>query len=162
VRATELIAGWLADVGIGAHQNCLDIDSAVALIWPNFVSVPEPEYDMGIWGWSSGVQFQRGFIRKLTNCEFGAPGIFNLTGICDPELDQLVDEFRANTDESKTEDLSRQVQERFAENLPFIPLMSPGGNFAYRPAAYDGWVYMNGTGIMTVWSFLPEGAQDIP
>ena len=162
VRATELIAGWLADVGIGAHQNCLDIDSAVALIWPNFVSVPEPEYDMGIWGWSSGVQFQRGFIRKLTNCEFGAPGIFNLTGICDPELDQLVDEFRANTDESKTEDLSRQVQERFAENLPFIPLMSPGGNFAYSPAAYDGWVYMKGTGIMTIWSFLPKGAQDIP
>jgi peptide/nickel transport system substrate-binding protein len=161
VRATELITGWLADVGIGAHQNCLDIDSSVALIWPNFVSVAEPDYDMAIWGWSSGVQFQRGFIRKLTNCAFGAPGIFNLTGICDPELDALVDQFRANTDASKTEELSKQVQERFAENLPYIPLMSPGGNFAYRPAAYDGWVYMKGTGIMTIWSFLPEGAQDI-
>jgi hypothetical protein len=54
------------------------------------------------------------------------------------------------------------IQERFAENLPFIPLMSPGGNFAYRPASYDSWVYMKGTGIMTIWSFLPEGAQDIP
>jgi hypothetical protein len=49
-----------------------------------------------------------------------------------------------------------------AENLPFIPLMSPGGNFAYRPSAYDNWVYMKGTGIVTVWSFLPKGAQDIP
>jgi peptide/nickel transport system substrate-binding protein len=162
VRATELISGWLKDVGIGSSQNCLDIDSSVALIWPNFVSVAEPDYDMGIWGWSSGVQFQRGFIRKLTNCEFGAPGNFNLTGTCDPKLDTLVDELRANIDTAKTEDLSKQVQERFAENLPFIPLMSPGGNFAYRPAAYDGWVYMKGTGIMTVWSFLPEGAQDIP
>ena len=53
VRATELISGWLKDVGIGSHQNCLDIDSSVALIWPNFVAVPEPDYDMGIWGWSS-------------------------------------------------------------------------------------------------------------
>ena len=162
VRATELIAGFLNDVGLGSHQNCLDIDSSVALIWPNFVAVAEPDYDMGIWGWSSGPQFQRGFIKFLTNCEFGTVGWGNLTGTCDPELDELVDQLVSNTDPSKTEDISRQLQERFAENLPFIPLMSPGGNFAYRPAAYDGWVYMNGTGIMTIWSFLPEGAQDIP
>ena len=162
VRATELIAGMLKDVGIGATQNCLDIDSSVALIWPNFVAVAEPDYDMGIWGWSSGPQFQRGFIKFLTNCEFGTVGWGNLTGTCDPELDDLVGQLTSNTDPSKTEDISTQLQTRFAENLPFIPLMSPGGNFAYRPAAYDGWVYMKGTGIMTVWSFLPEGAVDIP
>ncbi len=162
VRATELIAGWLADVGIGAHQNCLDIDSSVALIWPNFVAVPEPDYDMGIWGWSSTTQVQRGFVRFLTNCDFGGIGWGNLTGICDPELDDLLGEFVSNTDPSKTEDLSTQIQERIQTNLPFIPLMSPGGNFAYRPASYDGWVYMKGTGITTVWSFLPEGAQNIP
>jgi peptide/nickel transport system substrate-binding protein len=162
VRATELIAGWLADVGLGAHQNCLDIDSSVALIWPNFVAVAEPDYDMGIWGWSSGPQFQRGFVRFLTNCDFGGIGWGNLTGICDEELDNLLAEFISNTDPARTEDLSKQIQERIAENLPFIPLMSPGGNFAYRPAAYDGWVYMKGTGIVTIWSFLPEGAQDIP
>jgi len=162
VRATELIAGWLADVGIGAHQNCLDIDSSVALIWPNFVAVPEPDYDMGIWGWSSTTQVQRGFVRFLTNCDFGGIGWGNLTGICDPELDNLLGEFVSNTDPSKTEDLSTQIQERIQTNLPFIPLMSPGGNFAYRPASYDGWVYMKGTGITTVWSFLPEGAQNIP
>lgn len=162
VRATELIADWLRDVGLGAYQNCLDIDSSVALIWPNFVAVPEPDYDMGIWGWSSGPQFQRGFIRFLTNCDFGGIGWGNLTGVCDEELDSLLEEFVSNTDPARTEDLSRQIQERFAENLPFIPLMSPGGNFAYRPAAYDGWVYMNGTGIMSIWSFLPEGAENMP
>jgi hypothetical protein len=37
--------------------------------------------------------------------------------------------------------------------------MSPAGNFAYRPDAYEGWVYVRGTGIMTAWSFLPEVAQ---
>ena len=162
VRATELIAGWLADAGIGAHQNCLDIDSSVALIWPNFVAVAEPDYDMGIWGWSSVPQFQRGFVRFLTNCDFGGIGWGNLTGICDQQLDTLLEDFVSSTDPEKTEDLGKQIQERIAENLPFIPLMSPGGNFAYRPAAYDGWVYMKGTGIVPIWSFLPEGAQDIP
>jgi peptide/nickel transport system substrate-binding protein len=162
VRATELIAGWLNDVGLGSHQNCLDIDSSVALIWPNFVAVPDPDYDMGIWGWSSGPQIQRGFVRFLTNCDFGGIGWGNLTGICDEELDTLLAEFVSTTDSARTEELSKQIQERIAANLPFIPLMSPGGNFAYRPASYDGWQYMRGTGIAPVWSYLPEGAQDIP
>jgi peptide/nickel transport system substrate-binding protein len=162
IRATELIAGWLKDVGIGTHRICQDIDLSVAQIWPNFVAVPKPDYDMAIWGWSAVPQARRGFVQFLTNCDFGVIGWGNLTGICDKELDGLLDQFVSNTDPAKTEDLSKQIQERIATNLPFIPLMSPGGNFAYRPATYDGWVYMKGTGIMTVWSFLPEGAQDIP
>jgi peptide/nickel transport system substrate-binding protein len=161
IRATELIAGWLKDVGIGTHRICQDIDLSVAQIWPNFVAVPNPDYDMAIWGWSAVPQVRRGFVQFLTNCDFGGTGWGNLTGICDKELDDLISDFVSNPDPSKTEDLSKQIQERIATNLPFIPLMSPGGNFGYRPAAYDGWVYMKGTGIMTVWSFLPEGAQDI-
>ena len=162
IRATELIAGWLKDVGIGTHRICQDIDLSVSQIWPNFVAVPKPDYDMAIWGWSAVPQARRGFVQFLTSCDFGGIGWGNLTGICDKQLDDLLAQFVSNTDSSKTEDLSKQIQERIAENLPFIPLMSPPGNFAYRPAAYDGWVYMKGTGIMTVWSFLPEGAQSIP
>jgi peptide/nickel transport system substrate-binding protein len=162
VRATELIVGWLADVGIGSHQVCQDLNTTVAVIWPNFVALPEPDYDMMIWLWSSTPQAQRGFIRFLTHCDFSGIGTRNLTGMCDEEWDTLLTEFVSNPDPARTEELSRQLQERFAENLPFIPLMSVNGIFAYRPAAYDGWVYMKGTGIMTVWSFLPEGAQDIP
>jgi peptide/nickel transport system substrate-binding protein len=162
IRATELIAGWLKDVGIGTHRICQDIDLSVSQIWPNFVAVAKPDYDMAIWGWSAVPQARRGFVQFLTNCDFGGIGWGNLTGICDKKLDDLIAQFVANSDQSKTEDLAKQIQERIAENLPFIPLMSPGGNFAYRPAAYDGWVYMKGTGIMTIWSFLPEGAQNIP
>ncbi len=163
IRATELIAGWLKDVGIGTHRICQDIDLSVSQVWPNFVAVPKPDYDMAIWGWSAVPQVRRGFVRFMTNCDFGgANGWANLTGTCDKKFDDLMAEFVSNPDPSKTEDLAKQIQNSLATNLPFIPLMSPGGNFAYRPAAYDGWVYMKGTGIMTVWSFLPEGAQKIP
>jgi peptide/nickel transport system substrate-binding protein len=162
VRATELIVGWLADVGIGSHQVCQDINTTVAEIWPNFVALPEPDYDMTIWLWSSTPQAQRGFIRFLTNCDFNGIGTRNLTGMCNEEWDTLLAEFVSSPDPEHTEELSIQLQERFAENLPFIPLMASNGLFGYRPAAYDGWVYMKGTGIMTVWSFLPEEAQNIP
>jgi peptide/nickel transport system substrate-binding protein len=159
IRSTELIIGWLEDVGIGASQNCLDIDTSVTLIWPNFVAVPDPDYDMAIWGWSSGVQFQRGFLRGLLDGDFGGVGWANLTGIADPELDELMAEYVSNPDPERTEELALQIQERIADNLPFIPLMSPSGNFGYRPSAYDGWSYMKGTGIMPVWSYFPEEAQ---
>jgi peptide/nickel transport system substrate-binding protein len=159
IRSTELIIGWLEDVGIGASQNCLDIDTSVTLIWPNFVAVPDPDYDMAIWGWSSGVQFQRGFLRGLLDGDFGGVGWANLTGIADPELDELMAEYVSNPDPERTEELALQIQERIAGNLPFIPLMSPSGNFGYRPSTYDGWSYMKGTGIMPVWSYFPEEAQ---
>jgi len=155
IRSTELIVGWLADIGLGASQKCLDIDTSVTLIWPNFVAVANPDYDMAIWGWSSGVQFQRGFLRGLLDGDFGATGWGNLTGIADPILDELMAEYVSNPDPERTEELAVQIQERIAENLPFIAIMSPGGNFGYRPSDYDGWEYMNGTGIMPVWSFLP-------
>lgn len=158
VRATELIVGWLKDVGIGSSQNCLDIDTSVTLIWPNFVAVAEPDYDMAIWGWSSGVQFQQGFLRGLLDGDFGNVGWGNLTGVADPELDELMAEYVANPNPERTAELSVAIQARIAERLPLIPLMSPNGNFAYRPAAYDGWVYVRGTGIMSVWSFLPADA----
>ena len=155
VRSTELIAGMLQEVGIEATLNCLDIDTSVSLIWPNFVAVPNPDYDMAIWGWSSGVQFQRGFIRGMVDGDFGGIGWANLTGSSDDQLDQLMAEYVSNPEPERQEELNLLVQERFAEVLPFIPLMSPGGNFAYRPEIYDQWVYVRGTGIMTSWSFLP-------
>jgi peptide/nickel transport system substrate-binding protein len=132
----------------------------VAQIWPNFVAVPDPDYDMAIWGWSSGVQFQRGFLRGLLDGDFGGIGWGNLTGVADPELDELMAEYVSSVDPERTEELNVAIQERIAENLPWIALMSPGGNFGYRPETYDGWVYMKGTGIMTLWSFLPANAWE--
>jgi peptide/nickel transport system substrate-binding protein len=155
VRTTELISGMLSEVGFTTTQNCQDIDTSVAQIWPNFVAVPDPDYDMAIWGWSSGVQFQRGFLRGLLDGDFGGIGWGNLTGVADPELDELTAEYVVTSDSARVEELNVAIQERIAERLPLLALMSPAGNFAYRPEAYDGWVYVRGTGIMTRWSFLP-------
>lgn len=160
VRSTELIVGMLADVGIGASQKCLDIDTAVTFIWPNFVAVAEPEYDMAIWGWSSGTQFQQGFVSGLLHSDFGGIGWANLTGVADPEMDALLTALSTSAGEAEADAVSKALQERIAATLPYVPLMSPGGNFAYRPEAYDGWVYMNGTGIMSAWSFLPANAAE--
>lgn len=154
VRTAELIGGWLADVGIDASPACIDIDTAVSRIWPSFVAVPNPDYDLAVWGWSAGVQTQRGFVRGLVDGNFGGVGWANLTGVADSELDALLAEFVTTPDETRSDELSTLIQERIAQALPFIPLMSPAGNFAVNSDAYDGWVYMRGNGIMTPWSFV--------
>lgn len=154
VRTAELIGGWLADVGIDASPACIDIDTAVSRIWPSFAAVPDPDYDLAVWGWSAGVQTQRGFVRGLVDGDFGGVGWANLTGIADPTLDALLAEFVTTPDEERSDELSTLIQERIAEALPFIPLMSPAGNFAVNSDAYDGWVFMRGNGIMTPWSFV--------
>lgn len=160
VRSTELIVGMLKDVGLGASQTCMDIDTEVTYIWPNFVAVAEPDYDMAIWGWSSGTQFQQGFVSGLLHSDFGGVGWANLTGVADPEMDALLEQLTTAPDQAAADAASEAIQARLAETLQFIPLMSPGGNFAYRPEAYNEWVYMNGTGIMSNWSFLPENAGE--
>jgi peptide/nickel transport system substrate-binding protein len=158
VRAAELIIGWLKDVGITAKQKAQDIDTTISFIWPQFSSVPDPKYDMATFLWSNGPQIQRGFLRALVDGQFGGVGWANLTGMADAELDKLEAEYVTNPDPNRQKELNTAIQKRFAEVAPFIPLFSPSGNFAYHPKAYDGWVYMKGTGIMTAWSFLPPDA----
>lgn len=121
VRSTELIMGWLADVGIGSRQKCIDIDTAVTFIWPSFVAVPDPDYDMAIWGWSSGTQFQRGFIRFLTHGDLATVGWANLTGLSDPDLDALTDEYVSNPDPARQEELNRLIQEASPTTCPSSP-----------------------------------------
>ena len=157
MRTAELLGGWLVDVGIEATPSCIDIDTAVSRIWPSVAAVADPDYDLAVWGWSAGVQTQRGFIRGLIDGDFGGSGWDNLTGLADAELDALVAEFVTTPAGDRSDELSTAIQERFVEVLPFIPLMSPAGNFAVDTAAYDGWVYMRGNGIMTPWSFVAGG-----
>ena len=104
-------------------------------------------------------EVQQGFLRGLFDGDFGGIGWGNLTGIADPTLDELMAEYVTNPDPARTQELSVAIQERLAENLPLIPLMSPDGHFGYRAEAYDDWVYVRGTGIMTVWSFLSADAR---
>ena len=45
-----------------------------------------------------------------------------------------------------------------ARDLPVLPLFFGGATFAYRPASYDGWVDVRGSGILDKQSFLAGAA----
>lgn len=51
---------------------------------------------------------------------------------------------------------------QLARDVPSIPLAFNQGAFAYRPAAYDGWVSVKGSGALDKRSFLATGDRDSP
>ncbi len=49
-----------------------------------------------------------------------------------------------------------------ASDLPQVPLFFSRGTFAFRPAIYDGWTFIKGTGILDKPSLLPGQASATP
>lgn len=159
VRAASLIAGWLTDVGLTTTPKCMDIDTAVTFVWPDFNAAKGRDYDLTTWGWSAVPETNRAFVNFFFNSDLTNVGWANVADYKDPKFDETLNTFVSTTDPKKLTDLDNQIQDYIAANLPLIPLFSPDGNFAYRPAAYDGWVYTKGLGIMPIWSFIPGFAQ---
>ena len=52
--------------------------------------------------------------------------------------------------------MTAQMQEILAKDVPSLALYYRDGDWAYRPADYNGWVPDQGQGIFTKRSFLPE------
>ena len=44
-----------------------------------------------------------------------------------------------------------------ARDVPALPLFFAPGRFAVRPVAYDGWVFVKGSGILDKRSFVDPG-----
>lgn len=81
---------------------------------------------------------------------FGA----SITGWTNPAFDALAEQATtaAAADRSR---LLGQAQELIAAENPLVVLWYRNGEYAYRPAEYDGWVSDPGHGIFTKRSFLP-------
>ncbi len=105
-----------------------------------------------MFGWSAPVNAQanlRGLLHSDT-----AKGTLNLSGYGDPEADRLTDAAAVTTDPAERRTLLHAAQERLAQDLPLVTLFYQDGIYAFRPAAFDGWTYMAGQGIINKGSFV--------
>jgi len=152
LRAAELIALDLNAAGIRVTVRSIENEALVQRAWPDFDVSQGRNYQMSMFGWSAPVNAQanlRGLLHSDT-----AKGTLNLSGYADDEVDQLTDQALVTTDVDARRELLYRVQERLAADVPLITLFYQDGVYAYRPAAYDGWTYMAGQGIIHKGSFL--------
>jgi peptide/nickel transport system substrate-binding protein len=146
VRAGELLARQLGAVGIGIEVQALDAGTIGGLFRSR-------EFDLYInqitaHGVADPTQFimshRSGYLWRAPDLAY-------------PEWDALFEEWRqAASIEDRTEVLFA-MQELFNGQPTAVPLYYPDEHWAYRPAAYAGWVESPGYGIVHKWSFLPAG-----
>jgi peptide/nickel transport system substrate-binding protein len=82
-----------------------------------------------------------------------------ISGYSNPRYDQLVEEATTKGVEER-KPLLHEAQRILAEEAPVVVFYYPDGDYAYRPAAYSGWVSDPGHGIFTKRSFLPEYVEE--
>ena len=86
----------------------------------------------------------------------------NVMGYRSRAFEQRAREVAAAPDEPARQRATTAELDLLARDAPAIPLFFSQGNFAYRPAIYDGWVFVKGTGMLDKRSFLPVVGAEAP
>jgi peptide/nickel transport system substrate-binding protein len=164
LRSTQLLATQMQTLGV--KYNVESLDPATLRNRRNPVAgSPIPPYDAYVGNIESHAHVDPDALyyffhspkKSPTDKEkgFGA----SITGYTNPAFDALVEQ--ATTADSATRRrLLSEAQAMLARDIPQQVLWYPDGIWAYRTAAYDGWVNDFGQGIFTKRSFLP-GYDDI-
>ncbi len=154
VRAGQLIAQQLAPLGVEFKVEALDPAALTARRRPAVMG-DVPPYDAYITNLESHGHVDPDALYYF----FHSPGPkgfgVGITGYTNPAFDKIAEAATtAPNDERKK--LIAQLQETIATDAPSMALWYKDGDWAYRPADYDGWVADPGQGILTKRSFLPE------
>jgi peptide/nickel transport system substrate-binding protein len=144
VRAAELVAEDLREVGIGAAVEGLDAGSVAALSTSR-------EYDLligsiGAHGVADPTQFimshRSGYLWKAPKLPY-------------PEWDALFERWKATTTNVDRLGVLSEMQVLFNRQPTSIPLLYPDEYWAFRADRFAGWVESPGYGIVHKWSLLP-------
>lgn len=149
VRAAQLVAEQLGEVGIGARAEPLDTGSLVSL-------TETDDFDMYVnqitaHGVADPTQFimshYSGYLWELPTQPY-------------PQMERVIEEWKAAQTIDTRKAVAFRMQELFNAQPTSIPLHYPEGILAYRTQAYDGWVESPGYGIVHKWSLLPRAVAD--
>ncbi len=137
VRLAEVLKEQLAKAGIEIKVQSVDLKTRDARVRNN-------EYQMAVTGhggWGNDPDYLRE--RFAGRARGGsAPYATGLRGYHNEELNNLLEKQSMEMDVQKRKQLILKIQEVLAEDVPEIPLYYTTGYNVYRPAKYDGWMFM--------------------
>lgn len=119
----------------------------------------EPSFGAAIWTSPPLASYDPDFLRRLFTSAASGPS-FNYPGYHSPAFDALVERVAVTADTAARRAVTAEALRVLAADLPVVPLFFSTGVFAYRPAIYDGWVFVKGTGILDKRSFVGGQADD--
>ena len=112
-----------------------------------------PAFEAAVVGLPTLASYDPSYLRTV----FGAPGVAALNdfGYRSGRFERLDERAGEASSKAARRDAIAAELEHLAEDLPALPLFFGGTSFAYRKAAYGGWVGVRGTGVLDKRSFLP-------
>lgn len=153
IRAAELIRVYLEAVGITITVDSMETDTLDSFVWPGLDVSLGRDFDISMWGWSAPVQLNPMILVRLGMSEH-ALGDLNLSGLVDEEFDRLSRMFINTPVQTERDEISRLLQIRLAELMPFASLWHESMNFAVNKDHFDGWEFQSSVGIINRFSFL--------
>lgn len=84
---------------------------------------------------------------------------FNYSGYASADFDRAAARVATAADGPARRDAVEEALRTLARDAPVVPLYFPTGRYAYRPAVYDGWVFVKGSGIFDKRSFVEPAAR---
>lgn len=152
IRAIQLVAGQLQQLGV--KLNVEPLDPATLRQRRGAPPGEVPAFDAYVGNIESHAHVDPDalyyFFHSPGKKGFGG----SITGYSNPRYDQLVEE-ATTAEAAERRLLLADAQALLAEEIPQQVLYYPDGVWAFREAAYKGWINDRGHGIFTKRSFLP-------
>lgn len=112
-----------------------------------------PTFEAAIWGAPPLASYDPVLLGRLFGSDpRRAP--FNYSGYASLEFDELARRIERTPDPQERQDAIDAALRLLATDAPVVPLLFPEASFAYRPAIYDGWGFVKGSGILDKRSFV--------
>lgn len=136
VRVAELVKVYLEAVGIQVEIEAADLKTI-----DQYVNSGDYELIIqSVGGYGRDPDYLRAIFHTKDQSS-SVPGAV-LFGYSNPELDALSEQQAVELDSEKRREMIFQLQEIIAEDLPIYTLYNKSASNVYRPAKYDGWMYM--------------------
>jgi peptide/nickel transport system substrate-binding protein len=155
IRSGELVAEQLAELGVDITVEPLDGPALAAQRRGSPDAPAQVEMFIAVFEAHAHADPDHLFF-FFHSPNRGVGGFFS--GYSNPEFDAITEDALDEDVEAKLP-LVHQAQEILANEVPAITLYYPDGRWAYRPAAYDGWISDPGHGAFTKRSFLADYAN---
>ena len=116
-----------------------------------------PTFGAAIWSAQPLASYDPSFLRAVFGSSETAR--LNYSGYRSGQFERLADRVdSAPTIGSRRRAVAAELR-LLARDMPVVPLVFTPGSFAYRSAAYDGWLYVAGSGIFEKRSFIRRGGS---
>ncbi len=139
VRLAEVLKEHLGKVGIEINVQSVDGKTRDSRVQDNKYQIAITGH--GGWGNDADYLRERFSSEKKAGGSI-SPNLMRFKGYNNPELSELLEKQFETIDENERKKQIFKAQELLAEDVPEIPIFYTTGYTVYKPAKYDGWMFM--------------------